>query len=253
MRALQDHIADWNTVSLAELEAVSLYRRIDTKFVLPPEQLYLLLERLKEDHKVLEINGNRIFKYKTVYFDTPDFQFYKDHHNGYLNRVKVRYREYVDSGQVFYEIKRKLPGDQTHKTRMLTDRMQCSLTSDQYDLIDYQRLDNRPMEMKIVNQFHRMTLTHMNMQERITIDTDIRFDVEGKNAILPDIAILELKQSRYDVASPIVRMLKKMRIYPSSFSKYVTGVAMLNLHQKQNNFKSQLLKIGQFYPSFSEV
>lgn len=240
-------LATWDTVSLRDLESVALIRRIDTKFVLKLDQLAQLLELIQHDHKVLEIDNKRIFNYNTIYFDTPDFQFYLDHHNGLIHRMKVRKREYLDSGLKFYEIKKKLPGDQTDKTRLVIDQMSDALTSEQYQMVEYKKLNSRPLEKKLSNNFKRITLTHVDMPERITIDTDIHF-FDGDNKIsLPNIVILELKQPRYDVASPLVQMLKKMRIYPSSFSKYATGVVMLDLHKKQNQFKSQRLKIESFH------
>lgn len=240
---LEEIISHWSTVSLSELDAVALTRRIDTKFVIPVDQLPELLEIIQQDHKVLEIDGKRIFEYSTIYFDTPDFQFYMDHHNGYVHRMKVRKREYVESGIRFFEIKRKLPGDQTDKTRVPIFDMTDELTEEQYALVNYKKLNGRLLEKKLSNSFKRITLTHIHLQERVTIDTDIRFMEGDQEVHLPNIAILELKQPRYDVASSMVQILKKRRIYPSSFSKYATGVVMLNLHRKQNQFKSQKMKI----------
>lgn len=242
----KEKLSTWDTVSLQDLESVALIRRIDTKFVMKQEQLVQLLELIQHDYKVLEIDGRRIFNYHTIYFDTPDFQFYLDHHNGLIHRMKVRKREYLDSGLKFYEIKKKLPGDQTDKTRLVIDEMSDVLTTDHYNMVDYKKLNQRPLEKKLSNHFKRMTLTHDNMQERITIDTDIHFFDGEKKISLPNVAILELKQPRYDVTSPLVQMLKKMRIYPESFSKYATGVVMMNLHHKQNQFKSQRMKIENF-------
>lgn len=247
---LNEYTSKWQTVSLKDLESVALTKRMDTKFVLSVDQLFVLLDQIHNDHKILQIEDKRVFHYNTIYFDTPDFQFYVDHHNGYVHRMKVRLREYMDSGLKFYEIKKKLPGDQTDKTRVVTDEMRNYITEEQYLLIDYKRLANRPLEKKISNSFNRMTLTHCEKEERITIDTDICFYEDGKTVSLPNVVILELKQPRYDVTSPLVQMLKKMRIYPGSFSKYVTGVAVLGLHSKQNQFKSQLLKIEQYNPTF---
>lgn len=247
MHYFSEILSNWDTVSLQELESVALTRRIDTKFVLRVDQLLDLLELIKHDHKVLEIGDRRIFNYSTIYFDTPDFQFYKDHHNGYLHRMKVRKREYLDSGLKFYEIKKKLPGDQTDKTRLVIDAMDESLSEEQYLMVDYKKLNQRPLEKKLSNYFKRITLTHVNMQERITIDTDVNFYTDENKIHLPNIVILELKQPRYDVASPLVQTLKKMRIYPGSFSKYATGVVMLDLHQKQNQFKSQRMIIENLH------
>lgn len=247
MYHFEEILSTWNTVSLQELESVALIRRIDTKFVMKQDQLVQLLGLIQHDHKVLAIEERRIFNYHTIYFDTPDFQFYLDHHNGLIHRMKVRKREYLDSGLKFYEIKKKLPGDQTDKTRLIIDEMSDILSADQYNMVDYKKLNQRPLEKKLSNHFKRMTLTHVSMPERITIDTDIHF-LDGERKIsLPNVVILELKQPRYDVASPLVQILKKMRIYPGSFSKYAAGVVMLDLHKKQNQFKSQRMKIESYH------
>jgi hypothetical protein len=243
---LNEYTSDWETITLNDLDSVALYKRIDTKYFLNGDQLIQLMDLIKDNHKILQIDQTRVFNYNTNYFDTVDFQFYTDHHNGFLNRIKVRQREYINSGLKFYEIKRKLPGEQTEKIRIFIDHLSEQLSTDQYQMIDYKRLRNRPLEIKLSNIFDRMTLTSHNLEERITIDTNITFINEEQKEILSDVVILELKQPRFDVNNLIVQTLKKMRIYPNSFSKYTIGVALLNLHRKQNQFKPQLLKISQY-------
>jgi hypothetical protein len=243
---LNEYTSDWETITLNDLDSVALYKRIDTKYFLNGDQLIQLMDLIKDNHKILQIDQTRVFNYNTNYFDTVDFQFYTDHHNGFLNRIKVRQREYINSGLKFYEIKRKLPGEQTEKIRVFIDHLSEQLSTDQYQIIDYKRLRNRPLEIKLSNIFDRMTLTSHNLEERITIDTNIAFISQGEKVTLPDVVILELKQPRFDVTNIVVQTLKKMRIYPNSFSKYTIGVALLNLHSKQNQFKPQLLKISQY-------
>lgn len=206
---LNAYTLDWETVNLQELDSVALYKRIDTKYVLTMDELFKLIDIIKVSHKILEIDQTRVFTYLTNYFDTSDFQFYTDHHNGFVNRIKVRQREYTNSGLKFYEIKRKLPGEQTAKIRISIAQMSQQLPEDQYQMIDYKRLRNRPLEIKMSNTFDRMTLTSRNLEERITIDTNIKFTSDGKNASLPDVVILELKQPIYDVTNPLVQTLKK--------------------------------------------
>ena len=49
-------------ISLEDLdERVALLRRVDRKYVVEPEQLAQLIERLGADHDVLEIDGRREF------------------------------------------------------------------------------------------------------------------------------------------------------------------------------------------------
>ena len=74
--------------------------------------------------------------YKSLYFDTEDRKFYNDHHNQRVHRHKVRYREYVDSGLVFLEIKCKNNKGKTIKKRLKVDKIHDSLTSDHQNYVD---------------------------------------------------------------------------------------------------------------------
>jgi hypothetical protein len=235
----------FESVSLNQLDSVELQNRIDTKYVLTLEQLAALLEGIREEQFVLTIEENRIFNYKTIYYDTPDYQFYKDHHNGCVNRVKVRSRKYVESNLCFYEIKRKLFGTRTDKQRMKISELFESISPESYDLIQYKRLNQKPIEKKLTNYFKRITLTNKKFTERITIDLEIRFENETNSIELPHIAIVEVKQGKTDVFSSTIQCLKKLRIHESGFSKYVIGVSLLESDIKKNNFKPLLLKINK--------
>lgn len=242
---IENILQQFDTVSLKQLDSVELQNRIDTKYVLTIEQLALLLEGIMKDQYVLSINDSRIFNYKTIYYDTPDFQFYKDHHNGCVNRVKVRSREYVESKLCFFEIKRKLFGTRTDKQRIKIPALFETIEPESYNLIQYKRLNQKPIEKKLTNYFKRITLTNKKFTERITIDLEIQFDNEKQKIELPHIVIIEVKQGKTDVFSSTIQCLKKLRIHESSFSKYVVGVSMLEPQIKNNNFKPLLLKINK--------
>ena len=89
------------------MDEVKLMNRTDTKFVFEYSLLNKLMEEIKAHYYVLDIDGIRLNAYRSLYFDTEDFKFYYEHHNGKKNRNKVRYREYMDSGLCFLEIKKK--------------------------------------------------------------------------------------------------------------------------------------------------
>jgi hypothetical protein len=218
---------------------------MDTKYILSKAQLALLLEGIKEEQFVLEIDNTRVFNYKTIYFDTPDFQFYKDHHNGCVNRIKVRSREYVESNLSFYEIKRKLFGIRTDKQRKIIPAIYHEVPLEDYNLIQYKRLNNKPIEKKLTNDFKRITLTNKKFTERITIDLEIGFDNGKKQIQLSELVVIEVKQGKADVFSNTIQMLKKLRVHESSFSKYVIGVSLLEENIKHNNFKPILLKLNK--------
>jgi hypothetical protein len=243
MEAIRHCLDSFESVSLKELDSVELQNRIDTKYILNKEQLLSLLEGIRNDQYVLEIDGCRVFNYQTIYFDTPDFQFYRDHHNGCVNRIKVRSREYVESHLSFYEIKRKLYGTRTDKQRKKISEIYHTIPQDDYELIQYKRLAGKPIEKKLTNQFNRITLTNKAFTERITIDLDVHYDNGFTQTHLPNLAVIEVKQGKTDVFSNTIQVLKKLRIHESSFSKYVIGVSLLEPSVKRNNFKPILLQL----------
>lgn len=243
MQSVLEQLNKFDAVTLKELDSVKLQNRIDTKYIMTKAQLVELLAGIREYQYVLEIDDVRIFTYKTIYFDTPDFQFYKDHHNGCVNRIKVRSREYVESKLSFYEIKRKLFGTRTDKQRKVVPAIYHEVPLEDYNLIQYKRLNNKPIEKKLTNNFKRITLTNKNFTERITIDLSITLENNVKKIELPELVVVEVKQGKTDVFSTTIQMLKKLRVHESSFSKYSIGVSLLEDNLKHNNFKPILLKL----------
>jgi predicted O-methyltransferase YrrM len=64
---LADHLAAFRGVTLAELdERAALLSRIDTKYALEQGRFLKLLELLRDDHEVLEIDARRCFAYRSV-------------------------------------------------------------------------------------------------------------------------------------------------------------------------------------------
>ena len=100
-------VSDFSSISLKEMDGVKLMSRMDTKFVFKLEKLPSLLEKMTPFYRVLEINGKFIHDYKSLYFDTNARKFYIDHHNSRVNRNKIRFREYVENGLTFLEVKIK--------------------------------------------------------------------------------------------------------------------------------------------------
>ena len=64
-------------ISLAQMDGVALQDRIDTKYVLHVDHLYLALASLTEHYQILEIDAVRLHRYQTLYFDTADFALYR--------------------------------------------------------------------------------------------------------------------------------------------------------------------------------
>ena len=84
-------------ITLKEMDAVALMKRTDTKFVVSKKMLPVLLETLKEKYRVLEIDNNRVMTYNSLYFDTKDQKFYREHHNGKINPLPAKNQTLIHS------------------------------------------------------------------------------------------------------------------------------------------------------------
>ena len=127
MESLIKHLDSFDPISLSEMDDVTLMNRADTKFVFSITTLLKVIHKLSYHYRVLEIKGVRLSAYQSLYFDTDDFQFYHQHHNGKTNRNKVRYREYIDSNLSFLEVKRKNNKGKTIKKRIQVQNINESL------------------------------------------------------------------------------------------------------------------------------
>ena len=123
-------VADFSPITLNEMDEVKLMSRTDTKFVFQLSKLPKLLLQLQPFYNVLTINSKVIHDYKSLYYDTEERKFYIDHHNSRVNRNKIRFREYVDSGLTFLEVKLKNNKGRTIKKRMKVDAISKKLSKE---------------------------------------------------------------------------------------------------------------------------
>jgi hypothetical protein len=232
--------------TLAGLDAVSLLNRVDTKFLLSEAQARALLSDLGRDYLVLDIAGRRLHQYRTLYFDTPTFDLYRRHHDGEAVRYKVRSRAYLDSGLSFFEVKAKNERSRTIKHRVATDGLLTELTPVAAALLaKHARPGDRLIEPKLRNDFLRITLVGKACPERLTLDLGIQFDADGRTAILPGVAIAELKQSGVDRDSPFMQRMSEAGLQPTSVSKYCVGVALLIPGVQREAFEPKLRAFEQ--------
>ena len=102
------------------------------------------------------------------------------------------------------------------------------------------------MHPTVRNQFHRITLVNYAKTERLTIDYDVHFhNMEtGNDAETGPLVIIELKRDG-NVYSPVLEILRILRIKPSGFSKYCIGSVMTNKSLKHNIFKEKMITLGK--------
>jgi len=236
----------FESITLKDLDSVSLLNRVDSKFFFDIGQLPIILEDLKEYYRILDINGVRQNQYDSIYFDTPDLGLYYLHHNDRKNRFKIRYRKYVDSNLSFFELKMKNNKGRTIKKRFKTEDIHNHIIEDGHQLLN-DNLDDRAnwnFQPSIKILFDRLTFADKNFSERATIDLNLTYQKEEMEIARDRLVIVELKQSKQDRKSPMFRILKKNSIYPYKISKYCLGILSCYPKVKYNRFKKKLIKVN---------
>lgn len=237
----------FDSLSLAQMEDIKLMERVDKKFAIPLDILPLILGQLEPVYYIQEIEGRRSFDYVTLYYDTSNYEMYKQHQNGKLNRLKIRTREYVNSNLCFLEIKRRSNKGVTKKIRIINSYPNSIATPDCSSFIT----SNTPycpafLEAKIWCIYKRITLIDKEKTERLTIDYDLSFKNihTGKNITLPEMVIIELKKGQMTY-SPVLSYLNQQRIKPMNISKYCIGVALTECCDavKTNAIKNKILNL----------
>ncbi len=246
-QSIQYWLAQLPPISLDEMSGIKLMNRTDTKFVTNKRKLARLLEMAQGQYYAQQIEGSRIANYRTVYWDTPEYRFFLEHHNGRAPRQKIRVRTYLDSDLTFLEVKTKNNHGRTKKKRITVpdhDRndiveaggsdFTLKLTGETFDGIN----------PTVQNRFQRITLVNKGKTERLTIDFNVSFHnfETDTDAETGELVIIELKRDG-NVYSPVLDILRRLRIKPSGFSKYCIGSVMTNEHLKHNCFKPKLARV----------
>lgn len=245
LQEIEHHVGQMRSINLYILENVSLQNRIDLKFLSSRLQWEQIFPCLLKNYDILEIQKRRIFTYENIYFDSDSFQLYHDHHNGYVNRVKVRSRKYVETNNCFFEVKKKEHIERTQKHRETTTDLVRELNADQLLFIQsLYRKKIQPLSPVLENHFNRMTFANKSLTERVTIDFNVQFSDQDKHCILDDLFIIEIKKDKNHHQSLIEKRIKELNMRPQGFSKYVYGMASLKSNLKKNNFLPLIKKVN---------
>ena len=230
----EELVEEFEPVSLDELdERAALLRRVDNKYAVERERFEELLERLRSDHQVLEIDGQRVFGYRSTYFDTPDLRCFTDHVEDRQPRFKARTRLYVDSDSCVFEVKLKRGDGETDKRQTkhpvaeatrLTDSARRCLE----DALSDAGLDPPDrMSATLETRFHRITLAAREGSQRVTCDIGVLVSrPDGDAARLRDgVILVETKSEQGE--SPADRVLAELGLEPISLSKYRVGMSLV--------------------------
>ncbi len=246
---LDEIINQFQTISLEEMDKVKLMNREDTKFAVPEKKIGQILAGITDHYAILSINNHKISRYSSLYFDTPDKEAYRLHHNGRMNRYKFRYRSYVESGITFFEVKHKSNKGRTIKNRIPKPKILTTLDpTDRDHISEFTPINPQSLEPSIWIYFRRITLVSKTDEERVTIDLDLSFKNVNTGEITeaPDLAVFEVKQPRFSRKSVVISKLHHFRVYPVRISKYCLGIiSCYGEELRKNGFKKKLLKIAK--------
>ena len=97
------------------------------------------------------------------------------------------------------------------------------------------------------NHFSRITLVNKAKTERLTIDSGLRFRnlLNNEEKDMGNLVVIELKRDGLQ-PSPVLEMLRQLRIQPHGFSKYCMGSALTGRdHLSVNRFKRKLIEVNK--------
>lgn len=234
--------------------------RKEYKFLVPIEHLRHLIDFLADDFYYCKgSGGDYAFQYKSMYFDTKDYLFFKHHRQGRFNRIKIRTREYQNKiFDTFIECKIKVSGTKTHKKRSKINVLEYGLDHEfiHKSLAEY-GLKTSDLTNRTHIRYTRVFLSSKDFSKRITIDFDVFAKGEGKcegcgvNSsgcdaggvlcaqevpIIPKYFILEIKEKGR--SHEIIKFLRtQYHVHETGFSKYCVSLCALHKHLKVNKWK----------------
>ncbi len=237
---------NFDSILLEEMDQVKLMNRTDRKYWFYIGQLNDLLQTIQSDYYLLHIDGNSLLPYSTTYYDTSKNNMFISHHNGKLNRYKIRRRSYVNSGISFLEVKFKNNKGRTQKKRMPADFGNTVFTNDENEFLNrHSPFTSSQLKPSLMNEFYRLTLVNKNFKERCTIDLNLQFQNNGKSVVYDNLVIIEIKADGKSYVSPLATALRDNRIKAAGFSKYCVGRTVIDPDLKSNNFKRKIRKLNK--------
>ena len=255
-RAVAAAAAAVDPIGLDELlDLAELQTRVDRKYFVPAAVFRKLVERLRDDLQVLEIDGRRTFGYESVYFDTPQLTNYRAHLQRRRQRFKARTRTYTDSGLCMFEVKLTGTRGETVKQRVphpIDDS--AELTPGALDHLRtalraaYRQEVPAGLRPTLATTYRRTTFVTRDGAARLTCDVglvclDIRHEVRDTGSYV----LVESKSSGRGSAPE--RILRELGLRPVSVSKYCVGVAALHPELPSNPWHRTLRRYFEPLPA----
>jgi VTC domain len=246
-------VKNFDPVSLEEINDVaSLLARVDRKYLVSFDQLVALLGTQTNSLVVLEIDGRRIFEYRSTYFDTADLQSYRSTAHSTRKRFKVRAREYLDDGTKFLEVKTRGGRGETVKVRRAS--ADPDITRFGEDSLVFLRdvigpeVDISTLGPTATTAYRRVTFLERSTNSRVTVDVNPVFsDVGGFDRRFDDLAFVETKST--GGLTGVDRSLWSSGVRPVRVSKYGIAMALANDSLSANKWNRVLRRHFGWIPA----
>lgn len=221
---LSSTLSRFDPVTPEMLAACSLQQRVDTKFLAGQFAVRSLLASVTPFYALLGTPAT----YLTHYFDTPDFRMFHDHRCGRRPRQKVRIRHYPNRRLTFLEVKTKGGPGRTDKVRKPLPFGVACLRQDETPFLEAcSRLAPAQLRASVTTCYQRITLVGKETLERVTLDHALHFLAGNRRRSFPGAWIIEVKQARFSLSTPIALALRNAGVRPARASKYCTGIMTL--------------------------
>lgn len=230
----------------------TIFERTEKKYVITVSQKNELLSFISDKIKSDEYGKSNV---NSIYYDTDDYRLIRNSIEKPVYKEKLRLRSYsVPKGDstVFLELKKKYKGVvyKRRKTLKYDDAqkyLKSHILPDNSQImreIDWTMNFYKTLKPKMFIGYDRLAYVGIeNENLRITFDFNLRFRTDnlsldsgnyGESIIGNNYCIMEIKALN---AMPLwlCLALDKLKIYPSSFSKYGTAYQIISKRNSERN------------------
>jgi hypothetical protein len=216
--------------------------RFEIKYLLDSDDAQRTLDAASGQMKLDSHAGpDGRYRVHSLYYDTVDFESFREVEDGQIAKTKFRFRRYGSSGPGFFEVKSRY-NRTIRKTREPASREAAdAYVAEPFDrplpgdcAAFSHRLASRPRKPVVSLCYDRIALEGLiDTDFRLTLDFDLRCgsperfgrepDANAPRGLPPGIAVLELKFSS-KIPRWVSRLTRTLDAVPRDCSKYVRSV-----------------------------
>ena len=148
----------------------------------------------------------------------------------------------MSTDTTFFEVKLRTDSRRTVKHRIRVPWIPHELGQPESDLLALHGVPTPGARPTLDVEYNRLTL--VGPQERVTIDLGLTCTADDAWVRFDRTAIIEVKQPRFNLASPVFRAMRDQGLRPGGISKYCVGMATCVPGIKTNKFKDRLRMLG---------